>query len=103
MAKYTIELTDAEDKAMNHVAYSVQEWVENAVKNRANTAIEKIYNDEVERMNTDDSITSIPADKNQVVLDANIKTPKEIDQAPTKEKLIDFGTAKEKLIDFDTD
>ena len=65
MAKYTIELTDAEDKAMNHVAYSVQEWIENAVKNRANTAMEKIYNDEVERMNSDDSIKSIPANKNQ--------------------------------------
>tara|TARA_R100001163_G_C5065906_1_gene204029 strand:+ start:3061 stop:3330 length:270 start_codon:yes stop_codon:yes gene_type:complete len=84
MAKYTIELTDAEDKAMNHVAYSVQEWAENAVKNRANTAIEKIYNDEVERMNSDDSITSIPADKNQVVLDADIKTAKEIDEENSK-------------------
>ena len=84
MAKYTIELTDAEDKAMNHVAYSVQEWAENAVKNRANTAIEKIYNDEVERMNSDDSITSIPANKNQVVLDADIKTAKEIDEENSK-------------------
>ena len=84
MAKYTIELTDAEDKAMNHVAYSVQEWIENAAKNRANTAMEKIYNDEVERMNADDSITSIPADKNQVVLDANVKTAKEIDEENSK-------------------
>lgn len=84
MAKYTIELTDAEDKAMNHVAYSVQEWIENAVKNRANTAMEKIYNDEVERMNSDDSIKSIPADKNQVVLDADIKTAKEIDEENSK-------------------
>ena len=84
MAKYTIELTDAEDKAMNHVAYSVQEWIENAVKNRANTAMKKIYNDEVERMNADDSITNIPADKNQVVLDANIKTAKEINKENSK-------------------
>ena len=77
MAKYTVELTEAEDKAMNHVAYSVQDWVDNALKNRASIAIDKIYDEEVERMNADDSVTSIPADKNKVVLDADIKTAKE--------------------------
>ena len=72
MAKYTITLTDAEEKAMAYVAYSVQDWIDNAVKNRARQAINEIYNMEVERMQNDDSIDSIPTDKNQVVLDANI-------------------------------
>tara|TARA_B100001939_G_scaffold125861_1_gene109090 strand:+ start:522 stop:782 length:261 start_codon:yes stop_codon:yes gene_type:complete len=72
MAEYTITLTDAEEKAMAYVAYSVQDWIDNAVKNRARQAINEIYNMETERMQNDDSIDSIPTDKNQVVLDANI-------------------------------
>ena len=35
-------------------------------------------------MNADDSITNIPADKNQVVLDANVKTAKEINEENLK-------------------
>jgi hypothetical protein len=80
MAKYTVELTDAEDKAMQHIAISVQEWVDNAIKNRARQGIETIYNNEVQRMTDDPDISSIPADKNQVVLDADIKTAKEISE-----------------------
>ena len=80
MAKYTVELTDSEDKAMQHIAVSVQEWVDNAVKNRARISKEDIYNKEVERMNADPSIDSIPADKDQVVLDADIKTAKQISE-----------------------
>ena len=72
MAKYTITLTDAEEKAMAYIAYSVQDWIDNAVKNRARQAINEIYNMEAERMQNDDSIDSIPTDKNQVVLDAKI-------------------------------
>jgi len=80
MAKYTVELTDAEDKAMQHIAVSVQEWVDNAIKNKARISKEDIYNKEVERMNADPSIDSIPADKDQVVLDADIKTAKQISE-----------------------
>ena len=80
MAKYTVELTDAEDKAMQHIAVSVQEWVDNAIKNKARISKEDIYNKEVERMNADPSIKSIPADKDQVVLDADIKTAKQISE-----------------------
>ena len=80
MAKYTVELTDAEDKAMQHIAVSVQEWVDNAIKNKARISKEDIYNKEVERMNAAPSIDSIPADKDQVVLDADIKTAKQISE-----------------------
>ena len=73
MIKYTVELTEAENKAMNYIANTVQEWIDNVVKNRARQAIDEIYNMEVERMTADPSITTIPADKNQVVLDADIK------------------------------
>ena len=72
MIKYTVELTEAENKAMNYIANTVHEWIDNVVKNRARQAIDEIYNMEVERMVSDPNIESIPADKSQVVLDADI-------------------------------
>jgi len=77
MAKYTVELTDSEVKAMGAISYSVQDWIDNAVHNRARIAIDEIYNVEVERMTADPNIDSIPADKDAVVLAANIKSAKE--------------------------
>ena len=74
MATYTIELNDAEVKAMEYVAFSVQDWADNALKNRARIAIDEIYNSEVARMTADPDIATIPADKDQVVLDADIKS-----------------------------
>ena len=38
MAKYTIELTDTEDKAMSFCAVSTQEWADNFLKERARIA-----------------------------------------------------------------
>ena len=42
MAKYEIELTDTEDKALSFVAYSQKNWIDNATKNRARLAKEEI-------------------------------------------------------------
>jgi hypothetical protein len=77
MANYTITLTDSEDKAMQWVAYSVQDWADNALKERARHAINDLYDSEVARMTADPDITTIPADKNQVVLDYDGETAKE--------------------------
>jgi len=74
MTTYTIELTDAEVKAMEYAALDVQEWVDNALKNRARIAMDEIYDAEVKRMTDDPEITAIPADKEAVVLDADIKS-----------------------------
>ena len=74
MTTYTIELTDAETKAMEYVAFSVQDWADNALQNRARIAMDEIYNEEVARMTADPAITSIPADKEAVVLAADIKS-----------------------------
>ena len=71
---YTTTLTDSEVKAMEYVAFSVQDWADNALKNRARIAIDEIYNSEVARMTADPDITTIPADKDQVVLEADIKS-----------------------------
>ena len=82
---FTVEWTDAEVKAMECISYSVQDWIDNAAKERARIEMDDIYNIEVARMTADPSITSIPADKNQVVLDADIKTAKQ----KTDEELLD--------------
>jgi hypothetical protein len=74
MQNYTITLTDAEVKAMEFVAVSVQDWAENALKNRARIAMDEIYQAEVARMTADPTITSIPADKDTVVLAADVKS-----------------------------
>jgi len=71
---YTTTLTDSEVKAMEYVAFSVQDWADNALKNRARIAIDEIYNSEVARMTADPDIATIPADKDAVVLAADIKS-----------------------------
>ena len=78
MNTFTITLTDAEYKALAHVAYDPQDWVENAVKARCQSAMEEIFATEVARMLADPNTTSIPADRETVVLAADIKTAVEI-------------------------
>ena len=70
----TIELTETQEKALAYVALSPQEWAENVVHNRCRQAIDEIYNMEVARMTADPEITSIPADKDAVVLAADIQS-----------------------------
>jgi len=72
MTTLTIELTPTQEKALAYVAASPQEWAENAVHNRCRIAIDEIYDAEVARMTADPEITSIPADKDAVVLAADI-------------------------------
>jgi len=75
--KYTVELTDAENKALGYVAYDQQQWIEHAVKNRCRIAIDEICKLETERMIADPDITEIPADKNTIIANADIKSGKE--------------------------
>ena len=77
MATLTIELTPTQEKALAYVAASPQEWAENAVHNRCRIAIDEIYDAEVARMTADPDITSIPADKDAVVLAADIQSAAE--------------------------
>jgi len=70
----TITLTAAQEKGLAYVAASPQEWAENAVHNRCRQAIDEIYAMEVARMTADPDITTIPADKDAVVLAADVQT-----------------------------
>lgn len=68
----TIELTDVEYKGLAYVAVDPQEWVLTAAQARAQIAVNEIFDAEVKRMLSDPTIKSIPADKEQVVRDAQI-------------------------------
>ena len=46
---YTITLSDAENKALGYVAFSQQDWIDNAVHERCRIAIEEIVAAEVQR------------------------------------------------------
>lgn len=70
----SFELDNAEVKAAEWGMKSIFEWVENAIRNKSRQCIDAIYKIEAERMIADPDVTNIPADKKQVILDANIKS-----------------------------
>jgi hypothetical protein len=72
-----ITLTEAEAKALSYVAYSPQEWADNAVHERARIAMDEIFQMEVQRMLSDPATTEIPADREAVVLAAEIQSAAE--------------------------
>lgn len=74
MNTFTVTLTDAELKALAYVAADPQDWIDNAVHNRCRIAMDEIYASEVARMTADPDITSIPADKEAVILSADVQT-----------------------------
>jgi hypothetical protein len=50
MHNFTVTLTDAEHKALAHIAFSPQDWIDNAVHERCRIAIDEIVNAEVQRL-----------------------------------------------------
>lgn len=84
MANYTVTLSDAEDKALGYVAYSQQEWINNAIHERCRHAIEEIVKFEMERMF--EAGEQIPSSKDEIVIQANIKSAAER-EAEAQEKL----------------
>lgn len=47
MPVYTIELTDVEQKSMEYVAVSVNDWIQNAVHERARLAGDELAQDDM--------------------------------------------------------
>jgi hypothetical protein len=66
--KYEVVLSEAQAKALSIIAVDPEFWIQNAAENRANIAIEEIFQQEVARMLQDPTITEIPADRETVVL-----------------------------------
>jgi len=75
MATYTITLSDAEDKALGVVAFSQDEWIQNAVHERCRIAMEEIIAAEVQRLLGEGK--SITGSKDDIVMAAPIKSAAE--------------------------
>ena len=75
MTTYTITLSDAEDKALGVVAFSQNDWIQNAVHERCRIAIEEIVAAEVQRkLAAGESITG---SKDDIVMAANVESAAE--------------------------
>tara|TARA_B100000902_G_scaffold66850_1_gene73189 strand:- start:168 stop:440 length:273 start_codon:yes stop_codon:yes gene_type:complete len=88
MAKYEIELTDTEDKAMSYAALSTQEWVDNALKNRARIAKEEIIAANTAHCNANNIqiATGEDAQVTQAFTLKVVKTAKEVNEEADKNK-----------------
>jgi hypothetical protein len=75
MATYTITLSDAEDKALGFVAFSQDDWIQNAVHNRCRIAIEEIVAAEVQRLLGEGK--TITGSKEDIVMAAQIQSAAE--------------------------
>jgi hypothetical protein len=75
MATYTITLSDAEDKALQVIAVSAQDWIDNAVHERCRLAIDEIVTAEVQRkLAAGEPITG---SKEDIVIAADIESAAE--------------------------
>jgi len=75
MTTYTITLSDAEDKALGVVAFSQDDWIQNAVKERCRIAMEEIVAAEVQRkLAAGESITG---SKDDIVMAAPVESAAE--------------------------
>lgn len=77
MVQYTVTLSDVENKALGVVAYSQQDWIENAVHERCRIAIENIASMEIERALA--AGETVFGTKEDIVLAANIQSAAERD------------------------
>lgn len=84
---YSVTVNDAQQKAFEYVAADPQEWVRNVVHERCRMAIEEICALEIARMQADPNITSIPADKEQIVRSAEILTAAQRNEIALREEL----------------
>lgn len=77
MPDFTITLTDNEIKALAYVAVDPVEWITNLIKTRAAAAEQEIYESEIARMMNDPNITTMPATREEVISNADIKSAAE--------------------------
>ena len=79
----TIELSDLDEKCMKYFAADPEEWVRNFAEARIFAAKQEIYQAEVRRMTADPNVTSIPADVDTVVTQAEIRYANEQPEIPS--------------------
>ena len=88
MADYTVKLTDTEDKAMSYCAVSTQDWVDNALKNRARIAKDEIIALNTAHCNANNIQIATGEDKQveQAFTLKVVKTAKEVNEEVEKNK-----------------
>lgn len=77
MPQIIFDLTDTETMVLKHIALNPMDYIENICHWQANTAMDEIVQMEMARMLADPSIETIPSDKNQIVMNANIQSAAE--------------------------
>ena len=77
MVDVTVTITDDEMRALAYVAVDPVDWITNLVKTRAAAAEQEIYESEVARMMADPNITTMPATREEVIRNADIKSAAE--------------------------
>lgn len=73
MPQIIFDLTDTETMILAHIALDPLDYIENICHWQANTAIDEIVLMETTRMLADASIETMPSDRNQIVMSANIQ------------------------------
>lgn len=66
MTTYQVNLTEAENKALQYVATSAQDWIDNAIHDRCRIAIDEIVKICVEKCL--ETNTAIPSSKDDMVI-----------------------------------
>lgn len=64
---FTIKCSNVEEKALLYVMTDIEAWLQGTLNGRASSAIDEVVRNETARMMADPTITSIPANKFQIV------------------------------------
>ncbi len=75
MTSYTVSITDAQKRALEYNMISIQDWIENFVNARAETAIDEIVSVEIQRKLA--AGETISGTKEEIVMAADIQSAEE--------------------------
>lgn len=68
----TIELSDLDEKCMKYICVEPETFIKNLVESRVFSAKQEIYNHEIKRMTADPNVMTIPANIDDVVMQAEV-------------------------------
>jgi hypothetical protein len=73
----TITISDVQKRALEHVMYDIQQWMQEAIEFRARIAAEELLQEETQRLIKDPNVKTIPANKDEIILNSLIETAKQ--------------------------
>ena len=77
--KIEIELSDVDIRSLQHHMVDPEEWIQNMVRRRIVLAHDELLHLETRRLFADPTVTSIPADSREIILNAGYPTLAERD------------------------